>query len=90
MTSDPYKDHDVKHIQRYDKRMESLLQSWYGLLCYANLIHWTGLVIFLFYILNLVMPILSYAVHLVLPCYIYDAILILTLGYPLFTKWYIP
>ena len=55
-----------------------VLQSQYGLLHYANLIHQSGLVIFLFYLLNLVMPILSYAVHLVLPCYIYDAILILT------------
>ena len=84
-----------KHWQRYDKRMESLLQSWYRLLCYANLIHWTGLVIF-FPLFNLTMPLLSHLVLLIfvllilLLCYIYDAILILTLGYPLFTKWYIP
>ena len=45
------------------------------------------------------MPLLSYAVHLVLlffilltslPCYLYDAVLTLTLGYPLYTNQYIP
>ena len=24
-----------------------------------------------------------------LPCYLYDTVLILTLGYPLYTNWYI-
>ena len=53
---------------------------------------------FLFNPLNLATPLLSYAVHLVLlllvllsslPCYVYDTILILTLGYPLYTNRYI-
>ena len=65
---------------------------------YAILISQTGLVIFLFILLNLAMPLLSYAVHLVLlffvllsslPCYIHDAVLILTLGYHLFTNTYV-
>ena len=49
---------------------------------------------FLFNLLNLATPLLSYVVHLallffvlllLLPCYLYDAILIHTLGYPLYT-----
>jgi hypothetical protein len=59
----------------------------YGLLHYANLIRWTGPICFLFNLLNLATPLLSYAVRLVLlilvprsslPCYLYDAVLILT------------
>jgi hypothetical protein len=59
----------------------------YGLLHYANLIRRTGPICFLFNLLNLATPLLSYAVRLVLlifvplsslPCYLYDAILILT------------
>jgi hypothetical protein len=54
---------------------------------------------FSFNLLNLATPLLSYAVRLVLlifvlfsslPCYLYDAVLIPTLGYLLFTNWYIP
>ena len=72
---------------------DRLLQSQYGLLHYAILISRTGLAIFSFNLLNLAMPLLSYVVCLVLlsfvllsslPCYLYDAILILTLGYPLY------
>ena len=53
---------------------------------------------FLFNLLNLATSLLSYAVCLVLlylvllsslPCYAYDATLILILGYPLFTNTYI-
>ena len=77
----------------YESEEELVLQSRYRLLHYAILISQTGLVIFLFNLLNLATPLLSYVVHLVLlsfvlllslPCYIYDAILILTLGYPLY------
>ena len=77
----------------------SLLQSRYGLLHYAILISQTGLVIFSSNLLNLATPLLSYVVHLVLlsfvllsslPCYLYDAILILTSGHPLYTNRYIP
>jgi hypothetical protein len=60
----------------------------YGLLHYANLIRRrTGPICFLFNLLNLATPLLSYAVRLVLlilvprsslPCYLYDAVLILT------------
>jgi hypothetical protein len=59
----------------------------YGLLHYANLIRRTGPICFLFNLLNLATPLLSYAVCLVLltlvplsslPCYLYDAVLILT------------
>jgi hypothetical protein len=59
----------------------------YGLLHYANLMRRTGLICFLFNLLNLATPLLSYAVCLVLltlvplsslPCYLYDAVLILT------------
>jgi hypothetical protein len=60
----------------------------YGLLHYANLIRRTGPYCFSFNLLNLATPLLSYAVRLVLlifvllsllPCYLYDAVLILTL-----------
>ena len=77
----------------YESEEELVLQSRYGLLHYAILISQTGLVIFSFNLLNLAMPLLSYAACLVLlsfvllsslPCYLYDAILILTLGYPLY------
>ena len=53
---------------------------------------------FLFNLLNLATLLLSYAVRLVLltfvllsslPCYVYDATFILTLGYPLFTNTYV-
>ena len=53
---------------------------------------------FLFNLLNLATPLLSHAVRLVLlcfvllsslPCSIYDAVLILTLGYRLFTNTYV-
>ena len=84
----------------YESEEELVLQSQYGLLYYAILISQTGLVIFFStYIPNLAMPLLSYVVRLVLllfvllsslPCYIYDAVLILTLGYPLFTNTYVP
>jgi hypothetical protein len=59
----------------------------YRLLHYANLIRRTGLICFLFNLLNLAMPLLSYVVRLVLlilvplsslPCYLYDTVLILT------------
>jgi hypothetical protein len=59
----------------------------YGLLHYANLIRRTGPYCFSFNLLNLATPLLSYAVRLVLlivvllsslPCYLYDAVLILT------------
>jgi hypothetical protein len=61
--------------------------TWYGLLHYANLIRRTGPIIFLFNLLNLAMPLTTYAVRLVLlifvplsslPCYLYDSVLILT------------
>jgi hypothetical protein len=61
--------------------------TWYGLLHYANLMRRTGTICFLFNLLNLATPLLSYAVRLVLlifvplsslPCYLYDAVLILT------------
>jgi hypothetical protein len=59
----------------------------YRLLHYANLIRRTGPYCFSFNLLNLATPLLSYAVRLVLlivvllsslPCYLYDAVLILT------------
>jgi hypothetical protein len=59
----------------------------YGLLHYANLISRTGLICFLFNLLNLATPLLSHVVRLVLltlvplsslPCYLYDTVLILT------------
>ena len=77
----------------YKSEEELVLQSWYRLLHYAILISQTGLVIFSFHLLNLAMPLLSYVVCLVLlsfvllsslPCYVYDTILILTLGYSLY------
>jgi hypothetical protein len=65
-----------------------VVTTWYGLLHYANLIRRTGpYIVFLFNLLNLAMPLLSYVVRLVLlifvplsslPCYLYDAVLILT------------
>ena len=82
----------------YESEEELVLQSRYRLLHYAILISQTGLVIFLFNLLNLATPLLSYVVHLVLlsfvllsslPCYKYDAVLILTLGYPLYTNTYV-
>ena len=54
--------------------------------------------LFSFYLLNLATPLLSYAVCLVLllfvllmllPCYFYNAVFILTLGYHLFTNTYV-
>jgi hypothetical protein len=68
-------------------RVGGYVTTQYGLLHYANLIRRTGLIRFLFNLLNLATPLLSYAVRLVLltfvplsslPCYLYDAILILT------------
>jgi hypothetical protein len=75
----------VYHVPYYISLQS--VTTWYGLLHYANLICWTGLIRFLFNLLNLATPLLSYAVRLVLltlvplsslPCYLYDAILILT------------
>ena len=77
----------------YESEEELVLQSQYGLLHYAILISQTGLVIFSFNLLNLAMPLLSYAACLVLlffvlllllPCYSYDTVLILILGYSLY------
>jgi hypothetical protein len=54
---------------------------------------------FLFNLPNLATPLTTYAVHLVLlifvllsllPCYLHDAVLILTFRYPLFTNRYVP
>ena len=77
---------------------ELVLQSWYRLLHYAILNSWTGLVIFFStYLILVAMPLLTFIVQyitfivllILLSCYPYDAILILTLGYPLYTNWYI-
>jgi hypothetical protein len=66
---------------------KSSVTTRYGLLHYANLIRRTGPYCFSFNLLNLATPLLSYAVRLVLPilvllsslpCYLYDAVLILT------------
>jgi hypothetical protein len=71
----------------YQSRKLAPVTTQYGLLHYANLIRRTGPIIFLFNLLNLAMPLTTYAVRLVLlifvplsslPCYLYDAVLILT------------
>ena len=77
-----------KHTVTITVRTPYIMQSW--LVGQALL--------FSFNLLNLATPLLSYVVHLVLlsfvllsslPCNLYDAVLILTLGYPLFTNMYI-
>ena len=79
----------LRHCYCYNHGADSyIMQSW--LVRQALL--------FSFNLLNLAMPLLSYAVRLVLllfvlllplPCYIYDAILIPTIGYPLYINQYI-
>jgi hypothetical protein len=70
-----------------DFAIAAIVTTRYGLLHYANLIRRTGPYCFSFNLLNLATPLLSYAVRLVLlivvllsslPCYLYDAVLILT------------
>jgi hypothetical protein len=76
----------VEEVGEGVERMVSVT-TWYGLLHYANLIRRTGPYLFSFNLLNLATPLLSYVVRLVLlifvllsslPCYLYDAVLILT------------
>jgi hypothetical protein len=76
-----------RYIKGYSSVAKPFVTTRYGLLHYANLIRRTGLICFLFNLLNLATPLLSYAVRLVLPIlvplsslpyYLYDAVLILT------------
>jgi hypothetical protein len=79
--------YNVRCAERGTGAAKPTVTTRYRLLHYANLIRRTGPICFPFNLLNLATPLLSYAVHLVLlilvplsslPCYLYDAVLILT------------